>query len=485
MAIPTSMQTLLEGSKIESERIEFKETWDPAASLKTICAFANDLNNWGGGYVVIGVHDEDGKPRELVGVPPQKADAWMKDILNKCRLIQPAYMPIAEPVTYQGLDFIVLWCPGGSTRPYSSPKTMGSKSERIRWVRRLASTVQPNHEEERDLYTLANQVPFDDRPNHVADIEDLSIMLIKSYLKKVGSSLYERADEMDFVDLCQSMHIADGPAEYVKPLNVGLLFFCTEPERFFPYAQIDVVEFPQGEGGDTLVEHTFKGPLDVQLGDALRYLTNSVVFERVVKSAEGSPSERRLNYPPDALREALANAIYHKGYDEREPIEVRVLPDRIEILSHPGADRSISLEGLKSFRMACRRYRNRRIGEYLKELGLTEGRNTGVHKMLRALRENGSPDPLFETDGERLWFMTTIYARHDAEAGAARSGASRDERREAVMAYLEQNPVSTIARMQEALGIPIATLNRDIAALRAAGSLERQGSRGSWVVRRD
>lgn len=47
MAIPTNIKTLLSGEVVEWARIEFKETWDPAASLKTICAFANDLDNWG------------------------------------------------------------------------------------------------------------------------------------------------------------------------------------------------------------------------------------------------------------------------------------------------------------------------------------------------------------------------------------------------------------------------------------------------------
>ena len=57
---------------------------------------------------------------------------------------------------------------------------------------------------------------------------------------------------------------------------------------------------------------------------------------------------------------------------------------RMEILSHPGADRSISMEGLKNYRAVSRRYRNRRIGEFLKELHLTEGRNTGFQKIIRA-----------------------------------------------------------------------------------------------------
>lgn len=47
MAIPTSIKTLLSGDVVEWARIELKQTWDPAASLKTICAFANDLDNWG------------------------------------------------------------------------------------------------------------------------------------------------------------------------------------------------------------------------------------------------------------------------------------------------------------------------------------------------------------------------------------------------------------------------------------------------------
>lgn len=114
-----------------------------------------------------------------------------------------------------------------------------------------------------------------------------------------------------------------------------------------------------------------------------------------------------------AVEEALSNAVYHKGYDIREPIEVRVLPDRIEILSHPGADRSISIEGLKSYRAASRRYRNRRIGEFLKELHLTEGRNTGFQKIIRALKANGSPMPIFETDEERTYFLTTFLIHPD------------------------------------------------------------------------
>ena len=481
MAIPTSMETLLAGDIIEKERIEFKAAWDPKASLKTICAFANDLDNLGGGYLVIGVRDKEGKPKELVGIPPEQAGAWLKDIFNKCKLIQPAYMPIAEVVDYRGKAFIVLWCPGGSTRPYSAPKGSKGQSGRVCWVRKDSSTAKPTPEEESDLYALANNVPFDDRPNHSAALDDLSIMLVKSYLKEVGSTLYDRADKMGFADLCLNMHIADATSECVKPLNAGLLFFCADPQTFFPDAYIEVVELPDGERGDRIVEHLFKGPLHVQLQDALRYLENNLVEEHVLKGRDGEPGSRHFNYPPTTLREVLANAVCHKGYDEREPIQVRVLPDRIEVLSHPGDVCPIGIEDLKTYRMTCGRSRNRRIGEYLKELGFTAGRNVGIHQMLKALRDNGSPDPLIETDEQRMSFMATIYAHH-GDGGKSAVPRGKAGRREAVLAYFADNPESSLAAARDVLGIPIATLNRDVSALKAEGRLERMGSRGRWSV---
>ena len=147
-------------------------------------------------------------------------------MLNKCKLIQPEYMPITEVVDYEDKKFIVVWAPGGSIRPYSSPKTMakGDKN-RVYWIRKMASTIVPTEEEKRDLYSLANNVPFDDRINREADITDLNITLIQSYLKEVDSSLYEASKTMSFVDLCKSMNIVNSLPEYTKPKNVGLMFF--------------------------------------------------------------------------------------------------------------------------------------------------------------------------------------------------------------------------------------------------------------------
>ena len=288
-----------------------------------------------------------------------------------------------------------------------------NNKERIHYIRKASNTVAPSDDEEKDLFNLANRVPFDDRVNHQAEITDLNITLIQNYLREIGSSLYEKSITGDFTELCSDMNIISILPEYVKPKNVGLMFFCAQPDKFFPFTQIDVVQFPDGLGGDNIIENTFKGPIHHQLREALQFIKNSIVSKKIVKSAHKAESDWVFNYPYAALEEALANAVYHRAYDIREPIEVRVEKNMIEIVSFPGPDRSVTQEGLKRYKVSNRRYRNRRIGDILKELHLTEGRNTGFGKILSALEENGSPKPEFETDEGHNYFITRLFM-HEA-----------------------------------------------------------------------
>ncbi len=277
----------------------------------------------------------------------------------------------------------------------------------------MSSNITPAQKDRHDLFSLADDIPYDDRVNYEAEISDLNITLIQSYLKEIGSELYEEAKKMDFVDLCKSMNIVNSSPDQTKPKNVGLMFFCLNPERFFPYAQIDVVHYSKYPCGDTIVEKTFTGPLHQQLREALLHIQNSILQEKVVKLPEVAEAKRFFNYPFEAIEEALSNAVYHKGYDVKEPIEVRILPDRIEIVSYPGADRSVSDEELKTYHASNRHCRNLHIGEFLEKLHLAECRNTGFRKILNALEKNGSPKPIFETDPDRLSFSSTIFIHPD------------------------------------------------------------------------
>lgn len=495
MAIPTNIKTLLSGEVVEWARIEFKETWDAAASLKTICAFANDLDNWGGGYIVVGAEERSGRPAyPLKGVPADKLDAYQKNIYAKCKLIRPAYTPIIGVETYQEKQFIVIWCPGGDNRPYSCPKTMAKDNkERIHYIRKASNTVEPSDDEEKDLFNLANRVPFDDRVNHRAEMSDLNITLIQNYLKEVNSSLYEKAKTGDFVEVCSDMNIISNLPEYVKPKNVGLMFFSMEPDKFFPYTQIDIVQFPDGLGGNDIIENTFKGPIHQQLRDALRFIKNTIITEKVVKHPDRAEADRFFNYPFAAIEEALSNAVYHRAYDVREPIEVRVECDRIEIVSFPGPDRSVTQEGLKNYRVSNRRYRNRRIGDFLKELHLTEGRNTGFKKILNALETNGSPKPEFETDAERSYFISRLFVHKeflDENSKRSQKGAKKEpkkgaERKCEIINQLAENPTMTQSKLMKELGLTRKQIQNAIKELQEEGLLIREGSnrKGQWLVK--
>ena len=166
--------------------------------------------------------------------------------------------------------------------------------------------------------------------------------------------------------------------------------------------------FPDGPGGDRFEEKEFRGPLSVILSEAISYIERNYLKETIVKHPHKPEAERFWNFPIGAIEEALVNAVYHRSYEEREPVEVRITPDELVVLSFPGADRSIRMEDFKKGQAVSRRYRNRRIGEFLKELELAEGRSTGVPKILRAMRQNGSPAPIFESDEDRTWFLVRL-----------------------------------------------------------------------------
>jgi ATP-dependent DNA helicase RecG len=130
--------------------------------------------------------------------------------------------------------------------------------------------------------------------------------------------------------------------------------------------------------------------------------------EKVIKQSDRPESNRIWNYSYEVLKEAIANAMYHRSYQIREPVEIRVYFDKIIILNRPGPDKSITNKDIKNMNFISRTYRNNRIGDFLKELKLTEGRGTGIPKILRKSRENNSPRPVIKTSRNRDYFMMEI-----------------------------------------------------------------------------
>jgi ATP-dependent DNA helicase RecG len=415
MALPINIEDLITGRTIEWERIEFKKGWNPVGVLHSICAFANDINNWGGGYIVIAIEEEKGRPvLPPAGLDTVEIDEIQKELLHMCNRLKPHYFPIVEPVLFKDRHILIVWLHGGQNRPFQSPVSLVKKPEYAYYIRRFSSTVKAKIDEVKELLSLAGTIPFDDRIHHGSEIADLKLTLIQSYLHEVRSALYKKAADMPFEQLCRQMMVVDGAEEYTKPRNVGLLFFNDKPQKFIPMSQIEIVQFPSSPGGDRLNEKIFQGPIDHQIRGALTHLKNMYVKEFVRKVPERAEAIRFFNYPYVALEESVVNAMYHRSYEISEPVEIRVHPDRIEILSFPGPDRSIKQTDIQKGVLVGRRYRNRRIGEFLKELELTEGRCTGIPKIIRAMKDNGSPSPVFKTDDERTYFVTILNIHPEA-----------------------------------------------------------------------
>ena len=203
-----------------------------------------------------------------------------------------------------------------------------------------------------------------------------------------------------------AMELLSGPWENRFPRNVGLMLFNEMPEKFFPYSRIEIVHFPDDADSDEFIEiPPFSGPVNEQITSSLNYLKSNVLIEKVRKIHGEAKSVRIWNYPFQALEEAVANAIYHRDYNLREPVEIRIYSDSISILNYGGPDRSIKMEAFDAGIVKARRYRNRRLGDFLKELHLTEGKATGIPMIKRSLAENGSPKAFFDTDEARSFFL--------------------------------------------------------------------------------
>ncbi|MCM1578920.1 MAG: hypothetical protein NC078_09000 [Ruminococcus sp.] len=130
--------------------------------------------------------------------------------------------------------------------------------------------------------------------------------------------------------------------------------------------------------------------------------------EAVIKSEDKADAGRIFNFPYAAVEEILANAVYRRSYQVNEPITVRISPTGMEITSFPGFDRSISDKSIAEQNIRARIYRNRRIGDFLKELKLIEGRNTGFPNAIKALKNNGSGSLKFDMDENRSYLSVTI-----------------------------------------------------------------------------
>ena len=456
MPLAININDLLNKQKIESNRIEFKKGWNPASIYHSVCAFANDFDDLGGGYIVVGVDtdEETGVAvRPVEGIPTEKIDGILQDMVGYNNKISPYYMPRTSVEEVDGKHILVIWCPAGINRPYSVPENVTARSitKEYFYIRSGTSSIIAKGEVLDELRELASRIPFDERGNPDIRIEDISTLLLREYLVKVGSKLVNELYTKPLKDILEQMDLYVGPKENRVLRNVAAMMFCEDPSKFFKRTQVEVVYFPEGRlnNPNNLYEGpVIKGSITQIIDRTLEYLNRMLVMQTVVKPKDSSRSYKFFTYPYQALEESVTNSLYHRDYREWEPVVITVEPQEITIQNVGGPDRSISAADISRGEiLVSKRYRNRRLGEYLKELDLTEGRSTGIPTIQNVLENNGSPRASIVTDEDRTFFRITIPCHESAGNIIAdivhKDGSLKVSRRGTLKSRLENGLQST------------------------------------------
>jgi len=490
MALPINIEDLLGGQVVEGNRVEYKHGWNPDPIYRSICAFANDFDDTCGGYIVVGVDEVNGIPvRPVVGIDINEIEPIEKAMVGYNNLIVPYYQPRVFFEKVDGKTVMVIWVTAGERRPYKVPDLVTAKEKKYNYYIRYNSS---------------------------------SIVAKGDYLAETKSSLAREMEHLSPMQVLEQMNLLEGPIEQTRIKNVALMMFSYHPEKFFPGTQIDIVFYPKGKDGDPnnfTETEPFRGPVHLTLRKALEYLKYMVVRKNIHKPKDDERSIVVYNYPYQALEESLVNAYYHRRYDEYQPVEVNIMPDMIEIISYGGAERSIKLDDLRAGkRVHARRYRNPRLGEFLKELHLTEGRGTGIPTIHEELKKNGSPDSIIEADDEHTYFIIRIPCHpefvcdelsmdndgHILPVGEVwkpdvtdnvtdvtdnvtddvADGKTAEKRREEMLHLMRLNSKITTDNLANILHVSRMTISRDINLLKSLNKLRRKGDdrTGEWIV---
>lgn len=158
-------------------------------------------------------------------------------------------------------------------------------------------------------------------------------MLVYEHLKTVKSKLAENFISRPLIEILDEMDLLTGPLENRLIKNVAAMMFCEHPEKFFPVTQVEIVIFPEGsiENPDLMIEAPrITGPVPRMIKDALSYLRTNIIKKKIAKTSDCEESDKTFNYPYQAFEECISNALYHRDYQEHEPVEITVEPTHLD-----------------------------------------------------------------------------------------------------------------------------------------------------------
>lgn len=415
---------LKELSARENERVEWKENGDDKdivqKIVKTISAFANDISNVGGGYVVCGAKegkDEYGFPKVFyIGLSSEKVKEIIGKVTQHCRdMISPSISPLVteldnpEDSSKRILVFTIVASPDAHI--YRD----GEKS--VYYVRIGSETREARNGILTQLLIKKQKIEyFDKRINPGCSDVDIDILTFRDYMQEMGLLSPDKALEDYFSNEAQI-------AEFVPPLfgvisldktlrprNFTLLMFGKKSSisMSFPDAHTVLSIYKGKDRSEPTAErHLLTGTLVEQARKSIELLNAEayVAFDKL------SEKPNQVKYPIRALQEAVINAIVHRDYEVSDPIRITVFSDRVEIRS-PGAlhwavDKEKFITG-----KASPKWRNQSFAYLFNKMQLAQSEGQGIPTILKTMKEEGCPDPIFELGAESVTCILPAHPRH-------------------------------------------------------------------------
>ena len=367
---------------LESDRVERKRSVaDGKAIRRNICAFANDLPGHGEpGVLLIGVEDDgriSGTPiddellRRITGVRDDGNILPMPSLTVEKRklgegevavvLVEPARFP---PVRFRGR----VWVRVGPTVRQATPDEEVRLSERRR----------------------AGDLPFDQRPCESASLSDLDKGVVREqYLPAAVAAEVLEENRRPFEMQLRSLRLlgAGSPA----PVWGALLAFARDPLAWLPGAYVQFLRIAGHEITDPILDQK---SLTGRVADVLRTL-EQLLGLNIRTRTEVASVERELrepDYPTEALRQLVRNAVMHRSYQNNTPIRVYWYEDRVEIVSPGGLFGRV---GENEFGEGVTDYRNPFVAEIMTHLGFAQKFGVGIPIAKKRLEANGNPPPEF------------------------------------------------------------------------------------------